>query len=128
MKYYLKHCLPQNPSHFILHIGAADMKSDQPSKAIVKEIMKLAVSLKSEVNDVSVSNIIVCTDNQQLNLKAIKVNGHLVGFCQENNFSLVDNLKRGKEQHLNNRRLHLNKNGSKFLSDVYCKEIVKIFK
>ena len=44
------------------------------------------------------------------------------------NFSLIDNSKRVKMQHLNNSRLHLNKKGSQVLSDVNCKEIIKIFK
>ena len=35
--------------------------------------MNIAVSLKSEANNVSVSDIIVHTGNQQLNLKAIEV-------------------------------------------------------
>ena len=77
--------------------------------------MNTAVSLKSEAHNVSVSNIIVRTDNQQLNLKAIDVNNHLADFCQKMNFSLTDHSKLVKVQHLNNRRLHLNKKGSQVL-------------
>ena len=129
IKYYLKPSLRQNPSHFILHVGSNDLTSEKSSKAIAKEIMNIAVSIKSEAHDVSVlTNIIVRTDIQQLNLKAIEVNNLLADFCKEMNFSLIDNSKPVQAQYLNNSRLHLNKKGSQVLSDVYCKEIVKITK
>ena len=53
--------------------------------------MNISVSLKSEAHEISVSNIIVHTDNQQLNLKAIEVTNYLADFCKEMNFSLIDN-------------------------------------
>ena len=124
MKNYLKPSLRQNPNHFVLHVGTNDLISEKSSKAIAKEIMNIAVSLKSEALKVSVSNIIVRTDNQQLNFKTIEVNSHIPGFCKEMNFSLIDNSKRMKAQYLNNSRIHLNKKVSQVLSDVYCKEIV----
>ena len=43
--------------------------------------MEMAVFLKSEAQDVSVSDIIDHTVNQELNLMAIIVNNHLAGFC-----------------------------------------------
>ena len=46
------------------------LKSEKPSKAIIKRNHEIiAASLKSEAHDVSVSNIIIHTDNQQLNSK-----------------------------------------------------------
>ena len=66
--------------------------------------MEMAVFRKSEALDVRVSDIIVCTVSQELNFMAVKA------------------------QHLNNRRLHLNKKWSQVLRDVYCKDIVKTFK
>ena len=51
--------------------GDNNLKPEKPSRAIAKEIMNIVVSLKSEAHDV---NIKVRTDNQELNLKAIKVN------------------------------------------------------
>ena len=59
IKDYLKPSLRQNPSHFILHVGTSDLKSKKSSKAIAKEIMNVAISLKSEALDISVSNITV---------------------------------------------------------------------
>ena len=96
-----------------------------------KEITNNAVSLKSEVHDVSVSNIILRTNNEQVNLNAIEINNHLADFCKKMNFpdfALIVNSKLVKAQHLNNSRFHLNKKGPQVLIDVNCKEIVKIFK
>ena len=76
-----------NSNDFILNVGANYLKSEKSSNAIAKEIINIAVFLKSETFHISVSNIIVHTNNQQLNLKAIKVNNHLVYFCKEMNFS-----------------------------------------
>ena len=81
MKDYLKPSLRQNQSLFILHVRTINLKSENPSKEIAKEIMEMAVFLKSEAQDVSVSDIIDHTVNQELNLMAIIVNNHLAGFC-----------------------------------------------
>ena len=96
-----------------------------------KEITNNAVSLKSEVHDDSVSNIMLRTNNEQVNLNAIEINNHLADFCKKMNFpdfALIVNSKPVKAQHLNNSRFHLNKKGPQVLIDVNCKEIVKIFK
>ena len=55
--------------------------------------MDIAVFVKLETLSVSVSNIIVHTDNQQLNLKAVEVNIHLTDFCKEISFSLLKRMK-----------------------------------
>ena len=72
-----------NSKSFIFHVGTNDLKFENSSKAIAKEIMNIAVSLKIEAHDVSVCNIGVRTDNQQLNLKAFEVINHLTDFCKE---------------------------------------------
>ena len=45
--------------HFILHVGTNDLKFKRSYKAITKNIISIAVSLKSEVHNASASNIIV---------------------------------------------------------------------
>ena len=118
MKDYLKPSLRQNLSHFILHVRTNDLKSEKLFEAIAKEIMNIAVFLKSEVHNISVSGIIVRTDNEQLNLWQSKSTIILLIFVKGLSFALIVNSKRAKVQHLNNSRLHLNKKGSKVLSDV----------
>ena len=56
---HLKPSLRQNPGHFILHVGTNDLKFKRSYKAITKNIISIAVSLKSEVHNASASNIIV---------------------------------------------------------------------
>ena len=60
MKDFLKLLLCQNPTHFILHVRSNNLKTEKSSKVIAKEIINIAVSLKSEAHNVSVSNITVC--------------------------------------------------------------------
>ena len=69
------------------------MNSEKLYKAIAQGIMDIAVFVKLETLNVSVSNIIVHTDNQQLNLKAVEVNIHLTDFCKEISFSLLKRMK-----------------------------------
>ena len=126
MKNYHKLWLRQNSSYFIFHVGINELKSENSSKTIAKEIVNIAVSLKSDAHDVSVFDVKVRANNHQLNLKLIEVNNHQADFCREMNyFPLIDDSKRMKAQHLNNSSIHLNKKGSKILKDVYFKKMSK---
>ena len=80
------------PKSFYFKVGNGNLKSEESSTAKAKDIMNITVSLKSKAHDVSVSNIIVHTDNQQLNLKAIEVNNHLANFCKEMNLVVWNGL------------------------------------
>ena len=85
--------------------------------------MNIAVSLKIVAHNISVSMIMVSTDNQQLNPKAIGVNTHIADFCKDMNFCLIDNSKRVKMHHLNNSRPHLTKKGLRFLVMCIAKKL-----
>ena len=74
-------------------MGTNNLNSEKLYKAIAQGIMDIAVIVKLETLNVSVSNIIVHTDNQQLNLKAVEVNIHLTDFCKEISFSLLKRMK-----------------------------------
>ena len=74
-------------------MGTNNLNSEKLYKAIAQGIMDIAVFVKLETLNVSVSNIIVHTDNQQLNLKAVEVNIHLTDFCKEISFSLLKRMK-----------------------------------
>ena len=102
-------------------MGTNNLKYEKLSKEIAKKV----VNIKSEAHNGSVPNIIVHTDNQQLNLKVLKVNNRLADFCKQINFSLIYNSKRVKAQDLRTADFTWTK---KVLSNVYCKEIVKSFK
>ena len=82
----LKPSLCPNPSHFILRIGINNLKSENSSISIAKKMTDITVSFKSEVHCQRLY-IRVCTNNQQLNQKALKVNSCLADFHKEINFS-----------------------------------------
>ena len=55
------------PDHFILHVGTNDLSSEKSSMEIAKSIINLACRITNEMHDVSVSTIILRTDDKKLN-------------------------------------------------------------
>ena len=123
MKDYIKPSQRENSDHYILHVGTNDLCLDRSPELIAKSIIDLALTLKSESHDVSVSNIIVRNDSDTLSKKGCEVNAILMELCKEKNIYLIDNSKKIKLQHLNKGKLHLNQKGSFLLSDIFLKEI-----
>ena len=73
MQDYMKPFLRNSPDHFILHVGANDLSSEKFFMEIAKSIINLACRLKNEIYDVSVSTIILRTDDKKLNKKEMEV-------------------------------------------------------
>ena len=88
---YKKPSIRDKPDHFIINLGTNDLNSKLSSKSIPESIEDLAMSLKT--NDVSVSDIILRTDNSLLNQKGYEVNSHLEDLCEERNLYLTGNTK-----------------------------------
>ena len=99
------------------------------SKSIAESIVDLAISLKTESYDASVSNIILKTDNSLINQKGSEVNLHLKDLCEERNLYLIDNSKKFRSHHLNKCKLHLNRNrkGFKLLNDKFIRQLCLTF-
>ena len=74
MKDYIKPSQRENSDHYILHVGTNDLCLDRSPELIAKSIIDLALTLKNESHDVSVSNIIVRNDSDTLNKKGCEVN------------------------------------------------------
>ena len=123
MEDYKKPSIRDEPDHFIVHVGTNDLNSEVSSKSIVESIVDLAMSLKTESNDVSVSNIVLRTDNSLLNQKGSEVNSHLKHLCEERNLYLIDNTKKFRSHHLNKGKLHLNRKGSKLINDTFVRQL-----
>ena len=87
----------------------------------------MAVPLKRNSRDVSVSIIIVRTDDSNLSEKGCEVNAHLTEMCKERKLNLINHSKKIKPNHLNRGKLHLNQKGSKVLGDAFLKEISNVF-
>ena len=127
MKDYIKPSQRVNSDHYILHVGTNDLCLDRSPELIAKSVIDLALTLKSESHNVSVSNIIVRNDSDTLNKKGCEVNAILMVLSKEKNIYFIDNSKKIKPQHLNKGELHLNQKGSRLLSDIFLKEISHVF-
>ena len=127
MKDYIKSSQRVNSDHYILHVGTNDLCLDRSPELIAKSVIDLALTLKSESHNVSVSNIIVRNDSDTLNKKGCEVNAILMVLSKEKNIYFIDNSKKIKPQHLNKGELHLNQKGSRLLSDIFLKEISHVF-
>ena len=80
----MKSSLRENSDHFILHVSTNDLNTERFLELTVKSIADLATTLKGNSREVSVPNIIVRTDNSNLNEKGCEVNAHLTEMCKEN--------------------------------------------
>ena len=78
MKYYMQPSLRNDPNHFILHVGTNDLDSTKQPKIL----RILATSLKYDQHDVSISSIILRTDNTNLNEKGCLMNKILAEMCK----------------------------------------------
>ena len=87
VKDHMKPSLREKPDHTILHVGTNDLNSDRPHNFIAKPIADLAITLKNNSQNVSVSNIIMRNDN--FNDKAMEANGYPKQFCIEKNIFLL---------------------------------------
>ena len=92
---------------FHLTYGTNDISSEKSSMESAESIINLACQLKSEIHDVSVSTIILRTDDKKLNEKGIGVNLHLLDLSKEKNIFLIDNSRKIKAQHINKGKLTL---------------------
>ena len=94
----------------------------QPLTIITKRsILDVAAALDPPLvdsRDVSASNVIVCTDNRNLNEKG----------CKGKKIELDKSFKKDKPNHVYRGKLHLNQKGSKILADAFLKEISNMTK
>ena len=71
--------------HFILHVETNDLSSENSSLEITQSIINLASQLRNKMNDVSISPIILRTDNKKLNENGMEVNLKLKELRKEKN-------------------------------------------
>ena len=68
MKDHMKTSMREKPDHIILQVGTNDLNSDRQPDLIVKSIVDLAITLKNNSQNLSVSNIIMRNDSLMINL------------------------------------------------------------
>ena len=107
---YIKPSQKYNPDLFILQIGSNDLRAKKSAADIADDITNLAKSVKTQINDVVVSSLIV--RNDRYDEKRKQVNKFLYDKCVENNFFYIDNSNIFARKHLNGSGIHLNYAGT----------------
>ena len=72
MSDYAKPTMKHEPDFVILHTGTNDLKSANSPEVISDEIIKLALNLKTDNNDIAISGIL--PRNDDLNTKGQEMN------------------------------------------------------
>ena len=118
---YIKPTLKHNPDVILLHVGTNDLRSSKSAEDIANELINLSTSIKTEENEIIISNIILRNDS--LNNKGQQVNTILKESCQNNNLIYCDNSGIIKSYHINSSGLHLKINGTTALANNFLKYI-----
>ena len=121
MNDYVTPSLKSKPDIVLLHCGTNDLRSDLSPETIAKNIINLALRLKTSCEDVIVSGLLA--RNDQFNNTGIEVNKFLVKRCLETNTTFCSNSAVNSRQHLNRGGLHLNTNGTVCLANSFIKVI-----
>ena len=121
MNDYVKPAMKFNPDLIIVHVGTNDIRTEKKPEHIAEEIIKLALKIKTDENEVAISGLI--PRNDELNQKTSKVNDFLK--IKTSNFSLgfIENENFEPNIHLNNSGLHLNYKGTVTLASNFINYI-----
>ena len=106
-------------NHILLHCGRNILNSDRTSSQIAKEIIDLALSLKSEKNRISISLLTPRSD--KLNDEASEVNNHLINMCSHRNIAYIDHSSSIQQNHINESKVHLIRYGTKVFPNTFSK-------
>ena len=114
MEHYCKPPMAFNPELIILHTGTNSLRGERTPEELAEEIIDLATSLKSDENEIVISEIIARRD--QLNEKVLKVNDILRMKSSEMSIGFITHNNINTDVHLNPKGLHLNHQGNILLS------------
>ena len=109
---YVRPSLKRNPDLIVLHVGTNNLRSESPAKRIAEDIIKLALNMKSNTNDVMVSGIVDRSDDVKLSAKALQVNDILNEECKMHSLHYICNKNIDSGKHLNGGGLHFNHIGT----------------
>ena len=121
MKHYVKPAEEESPNLYILHVGTNDLRESKSAEKIADEIIDLAITLKNETNEVTVSGI--CPREDNLNDKATSVIENLAKRCQRQKLGFIEHDQLNAKKHTNSSKLHLNKAGNSTLQRTFLNEI-----
>ena len=123
MMHYTKPAMDENAELYIVHFGTNDLRSDQNPQEIAEKIVCVAMKMKTDANNVVISGL--CPRGDEYNDKATKVNEHLESICNLRNIGFIKNENIDATRHLNNSKLHLNRNGDAILASNFRNMIKK---
>ena len=99
-----------DPDHITLHCGTNDLNSNRTSSQIAREIIDLALSLKSDKNKISISELTPRSD--KLSNKASEVNNRLINMYSYRNIAYIDHSSLIQQNNINESKVHLNRYGA----------------
>ena len=117
---YAKPSMKYSPDLLILHCGTNNLKEEKSPEIIADSIIKLAVHMKNDDNEVMISGLTYRKD--KLNDKVNEVNNLLKIKSSNVALTYIDNSKLN-HTHLNPKGLHLNFKGSEALAQNFIHAI-----
>ena len=88
MMTYIKPPLKCNLDSFIIHVGTNNLRSDEDSETIVRDVVDVANNSKNDIKKILISSIVLRRDNLKGNVR--QVNIFLKNLCMENDFAYVN--------------------------------------
>ena len=123
MKLHIKGCLEDNsPDSIILHVGTNNLKNKETVDDIAIDIMDIAMFIRNEKTNISVSGLTVRNDRS--NGKGKSVNSLLKHRCDKEKICFVDNTNINVDI-LNNSGLHLKERGTTRFVNNFCFSFAK---
>ena len=110
MKSYIQPTISNDPECIVLHCGTNDLRKNTSTVEIGQKILELAVSCKSDSNNILISGIVPRRD--KLNAKAAQVNSFLKNECGKRNICFINNYNVNPKYHCKQGGIHLNKSGT----------------
>ena len=112
-----------NPDHNTLYCGTNDLNPNRLFSQVTREIIDLALALKSEKNKISIS--LSTPQSDKLSNKTSEVNNRLMNMCSDRNIAYIDHYRASQQNLINESKVYLNKcrtiafanTFSKFLSE-----------
>ena len=124
MKSYFIPTVEQKPDNIILHTRTNDLKTIDTPEEITMAILNLAMTCKTDTNNVFISGIVPISD--KLNEKLSKVNSILRHECNVRNICFIDNKHISPRFHCNSSGLHLNYYGRRKFQENFLYELAKL--
>ena len=108
-----------DPDRIILHCGNNDLNSNRTSSQIAREIIDLALSLKSDKNKMLIS--LLTPRSNKLNIKASEMNNRLINMCSHRNIAYIDHSISNQQNHINKSKVHLNRYATLVFENIFSK-------